>query len=421
VILATIGSKIHNIIECMNYFHRNNEKTESGANIVLSVKKKFSGKTIFCGPPHSGKSVFIANLIRYLPYDSYVRINANGDGEGTWSNNSDQDEVMRTRHKTGNTPADFARWTKRIRQVRSDIVLIDVGGRILEDKVPMFEAADCFVIISSDVSMVEAWRDFGESHGCRCLAIIESCLEGEEEICLDDGIIRARMSGLERGVCINDSKVLRAVAERLIEISGYRHEEVLDFYSIGKFLGCSTSWTTTKGETVECIHFPLEKAGQIQEYLSTLWHNSYSYKIMNLKVNWVGVIAAQCLCRGSLSNISFYDEWTDRYLRPCKLRVSNECTQGLDFSIEETDRSVFLKVGNPIDEINTDNFHQYILPEINEEKPLFLSGRFPVWFTVSILGSYSSSEQYFHQPGNHYICVKASDSTQLGKVVNEPF
>ena len=28
-------------------------------------------KIVFCGPPHSGKSVFVANLVEKLPTDDY--------------------------------------------------------------------------------------------------------------------------------------------------------------------------------------------------------------------------------------------------------------------------------------------------------------------------------------------------------------
>ena len=56
-------------------------------------------KIIFCGPPHSGKSVFIANLIDKLPSDAYTIIRACPDGEGTWSNNQNQNETSIVRKK----------------------------------------------------------------------------------------------------------------------------------------------------------------------------------------------------------------------------------------------------------------------------------------------------------------------------------
>ena len=51
-------------------------------------------KIVFCGPPHSGKSVFIANLIDKMPTDAYTIIRACPDGEGTWSNNKNQNETL---------------------------------------------------------------------------------------------------------------------------------------------------------------------------------------------------------------------------------------------------------------------------------------------------------------------------------------
>ena len=56
-------------------------------------------KIVFCGPPHSGKSVFINNLKENLPTDDCTIIRACPDGEGDWSNNKNQDEASRVRRK----------------------------------------------------------------------------------------------------------------------------------------------------------------------------------------------------------------------------------------------------------------------------------------------------------------------------------
>lgn len=54
-------------------------------------------KVVFCGPPYSGKSVFIANLIEKMPTDSHTIIRACPDGEGNWSNNEKQHETSLVR------------------------------------------------------------------------------------------------------------------------------------------------------------------------------------------------------------------------------------------------------------------------------------------------------------------------------------
>ena len=139
-------------------------------------------KTIICGPPHSGKSVFISNLVRLMPSEAFQRINANGDGEGTWSNNPNQTEVRSVRIKGTNTEKDFQFWKSLIESAVQQIVLVDIGGKLQEDKAPLFEACDSFIVVSSSEDMSK-WIRFGESHGCKCigtvLSIIDKC---EEEI-----------------------------------------------------------------------------------------------------------------------------------------------------------------------------------------------------------------------------------------------
>lgn len=56
-------------------------------------------KRVFCGPPHSGKGVFNANLIDKMPTDAYTIIKACPDGEGTWSNSQNQNETEIVRKK----------------------------------------------------------------------------------------------------------------------------------------------------------------------------------------------------------------------------------------------------------------------------------------------------------------------------------
>ena len=101
-------------------------------------------KTIVCGPPHSGKSVFISNLVRLMPSEAFQRINANGDGEGTWSNNPNQAEVQSVRIKGTNTEKDFLFWRGLIESAVQQIVLVDIGGKLQEDKAPLFDVCDSF-------------------------------------------------------------------------------------------------------------------------------------------------------------------------------------------------------------------------------------------------------------------------------------
>jgi ABC-type iron transport system FetAB ATPase subunit len=58
---------------------------------------------IVCGPPHSGKSVFLSNLQRLLPVEHHMLIFGAPDGEWHWSNEADQNLVCELRQKKGFT------------------------------------------------------------------------------------------------------------------------------------------------------------------------------------------------------------------------------------------------------------------------------------------------------------------------------
>lgn len=372
-------------------------------------------KTIICGPPHSGKSVLIANLIRFMPSDSYLRINANGDGEGSWSNNSDQQEIARVRKKSSNSADKFAIWTENIRCAFQDIVIIDIGGRLQEDKIPLFDASDSFVVLSSDPDMVAPWKEFGEAHGCRCLAIIESDLNGghDEILFRERGFIHARLSGLERGQFLFDSLVIRELADLIVRVSGYRRSVFLDFSKVGESIGCAFDWTTSDGVRVTHSHFRPDHGPLIYNYLHGLGLNNHRCKVFGLKANWVAAIASSVLWREN--QVLFFDDRTGLYrsIGPVK-KVPISCVADR-WIVEETEDYVKLSQSGYEVQSKSDN-DEFTIPIINEDKPLYLSGRFPMWVIASILISYSSASKFLFQPGNHFFCVEATDPSELGMI-----
>lgn len=374
-------------------------------------------KTIVCGPPHSGKSVLISNLVRLMPSDSFQRITANGDGEGTWSNNPNQEDVMAVRHKSSNSPQEFVNWKQRIETAIQDIVLIDIGGRLQDDKGPLFDAADSFIIVSSDPDMAPKWKSFGESHNCRCIAIIESSLTEQECIISTAPYLQARISGLERGNNLIGSIVLSALAECIVVDSCYKHTQIIDLYDVGKKLGCSKSWFTHTGVEVSNVFFTTDIAVALYDYLVDTYGSIGRYKLNGAKVNWVACIASTCLCSDNVSDISFYDEWTDTYINPAILEQSEDyCNSDLDISIKETETAILLSFVIKSVDLDANNFTNYKLPKIDTGKALYISGRFPNWFTVSVLKSYSNKEKYLHQPGIGYFCVESSNKKNLGSL-----
>ena len=350
-----------------------------------------------------------------MPTDSYLRVNANGDGEGSWSNNADQEEIAQARTKSSNTPDKFAVWTENIKRAFQDIVIIDIGGKLQEDKEPLFEAADSFVVLSSDKDMIAPWKAFGESHGCRCLAIIESDLgEGHDDIVLrETGFLHARISGLERGKFLFDSIVIKSLADLLVSASGYRRSVFLDFSKVGECIGCALEWTTSEGVRVTHSHFESKHGPLIRDYLLGLGLKNHRCKIFGLKANWVAAIASIVLWKEN--EVFLFDDRTGmfRAIKPIK-KVSAPYAAGR-WIFEENEDSVMLSQ-NGYEAQSMTVFDDLTIPVINENKPLYLSGRFPMWVIASILISYSSPSKFLFQPGNHFYCVDAEDSFELGKV-----
>ncbi len=176
-------------------------------------------KVIVCGPPHSGKSVFLSNLQRLLPTEHHMLIFGAPDGEWHWSNEADQKLVRELRAKKEFTDEWCDGILAAIASVEQRLVLVDTGGKRLPPNDRIFQSCDAFIVLSSSPEEREEWRRYGERFGCRCIAELDSVLHGECELypLADDGIIRGRITGLERGKTVA-SPVLEAVAERLRKV-----------------------------------------------------------------------------------------------------------------------------------------------------------------------------------------------------------
>jgi len=176
-------------------------------------------RVIVCGPPHSGKSVFLANLQRLLPVEHHMLIFGAPDGEWHWSNKANQVLVRETRQKRSFSDEWCDGILNAIARAEQRLVLVDTGGKRLSPNDRIFRECDAFIILSSSKEEIIEWRRFGEENGCECIAELDSALQGTDDVYSDagDGILRGRITGLERGQEI-DSPVLDAVAGKLREV-----------------------------------------------------------------------------------------------------------------------------------------------------------------------------------------------------------
>ncbi len=135
------------------------------------------------GPPHSGKSVFVAELYRQLlKLSNQVFLQrVCPDCEGMWSSEADP-AIVESIRKKGQFSEEFISETLRAvgqlrRNPRFSIVLLDLGGKRTAENAEILRRSDFLILLSSDLHEVDQWQQFAQSENCETIAVLESRLE----------------------------------------------------------------------------------------------------------------------------------------------------------------------------------------------------------------------------------------------------
>lgn len=135
------------------------------------------------GPPHSGKSVFLAELYRQLLQRQAAGIflqRVCPDGEGMWSNEADPAIVQQIRKKFAFTEEFVTLTLQTIEQLgrnpQLSLVLLDLGGkRTAENAEILRRSTDC-ILLAAQAEETADWQAFATAEGCSILATFQSCL-----------------------------------------------------------------------------------------------------------------------------------------------------------------------------------------------------------------------------------------------------
>lgn len=387
-------------------------------------------KIILCGPPHSGKSVFIANLIEKLPTDAYTIIRACPDGEGTWSNNKNQNETSIVRKKGKFTKKFIEDSCKSIDNQTNKIVLVDVGGIMSKENEQIFKHCDSFVVLSSDEKKKKEWLEFGQKQGLECVGCLDSSLEGEEKIYSRNPYLQGRIVGLERGELLENSQVINAITSDIVKKSKYNEKDkkdeknidgtIIDDTEFGFELGYGKEILTEDGIAIKKVRWD-EKAVPII-------HKTIGKKVMpgeQLKINGIRANFALCaICKSAkekgVKNISAYDIRLKKYvpIKDIPKKKGTKQTEGLSYKIIKNKENVFMDIDITKEQYSLEDYEKCILPQIEEEKNLYISGRMPLWLLASISNSYNAKNIFTFQPGKGFTCISSNEEKNLGKVVN---
>ena len=383
-------------------------------------------KTIICGPPHSGKSVFISNLMRELPTDSTVVIRGCPDGEGIWSNNKNQKVVNLVRKKGEFTP-EFVEDTCNAIDNQEDciiIILVDVGGKISEENEKIFSRCDSYIVISRDEESKLRWKEFADEKGLKCVALLDSKLEGKDEIYSIEPYINGRITGLERGKYKEDKTIIKKIVSEIVSRSNYKEKKkahadnVIDDTELGFELGYGTEEKTEKGDTIKKVYWKEKAVKEAREAVKEKIKGKDKIKLNGIRASFMATAISKEIKNNGISDIEIYDQRSAQYIpiKNIKQKRNLKKAEGLDYHIIESKKSIFLDVDLTKGKYTLEDYEKIILPKLDKNKSLYISGRLPLWLLTSITNSYDNKEIYTFQPGKGFTCIDSTDRDALGRI-----
>ena len=348
-------------------------------------------KIVFCGPPHSGKSVFIANLIDKLPTDAYTIIRACPDGEGTWSNNKNQNETSIVRKKGKFTKSFIDDACKAIDNQTNKIVLVDVGGVMSKENEQVFEHCDSFVVLSSDEQKKQDWLDFGEKQ--------------------NSSVINGLVSDI-----IKKSKYIEKTGNNINEHTG----TIIDDTELGFELGYGKEIYTEDGTPIKKVKWPESSLPEVYKSVQEKAVLDYPLLINGIRANFVLSTICKAAKNKGIKDIKSYDIRSKQYIpiRDLPMKKGIKQTEGLAYNIIENNENTFIDIDITKEQYSLEDYSKCVLPKIKEDKNIYLSGRMPLWLSASISNSYDSNKIFTFQPGKGFTCVSSRDANDLGTIVD---
>lgn len=390
-------------------------------------------KVIVCGPKHSGKSVFVANLKELLPRNGYFVFRAQVDGEGTWSNKCDQELAQKIRHK-GKFDETFMHYVldglKNVDQ-HIPLTLVDVGGIRSPENREIFKVCDYFIVVSSNEEETKEWMKFGIELGLKPLAVLKSELNGAETIESCEVPIRGIVSNLERGTYQLGSKLLGCIATELIKMIETRKEKkseernmngnavTITVDELANQLGkAKEKRTLPNGKDVEQVIWRGEDIVKVDEILRTMSANPGAYVLDGPAPAFLGVAFVHGLHPQGVS-------LNDPRLGPVGIAGRKPEGAGigknLKFSVKENGEFSFVEfevVGGTFDVADLDGVRP---PVVNTQKGVVISGRGPNWLVSSLaMGYHTARWVALWQPGSGAtVAMTHHPSRKLGDNISD--
>lgn len=294
----------------------------------------------------------------------------------------------------------------------------------------VFQHCDSFVVLSSNEQKKEEWLNFGQGLGLECIGCLDSSLEGQEEIYSRKPFFQGKIVGLERGEILEDSSVIKAIVSDIVQKSRYgeKLEEqshtfegtMLDDTELGFELGYGKKIYTEDGTPIKKVRWSENALPKIYQTISKRVNPNQPVKINGIRANFVLCGICKAVKQNGVKDISTYDIRTKSYIpiRDLPKKKGLKQTEGLSYNILENKENIFMDIDITKEQYSINDYEQCALPQIKEEKNLYLSGRMPLWLLSSISSSYDSSKVFTFQPGKGFTCVSSMNEKDLGVIVD---
>lgn len=386
-------------------------------------------KIVVCGPPHSGKSVFLTGLVGQLARSEYYLFRACPDGEGSWTYAHEGNSGLR---RKGKFNKDFVEWCARALHENhmAPIVLVDVGGVASEENKRIMAECDKAIIISSETAVIPVWRQFCVECGLEIVAELHSNYKDSSDTVSEesDKMVRGSVHYLERGEDVTKRPAIEAVGRLINKLLEKQQEDskmttmrMMTINSLAQQLGKEKiKKVLPNGKEITTI----EWTGEDLRSLSRLLHNDsaqYAGQCVDIDGGAPGFLVAALV----------------HELHPCDCRVNSpdgfipircESPSGdgkgdnLEFKVE--DRGDYLLVTcqqvDPAKPLDPTKLGEVAPPEVPMGSIVVLNGRMPHWLLSSLGMSYHGRTKAVaaHQPGaGATVFMTHSASVELGSII----
>lgn len=385
-------------------------------------------KVVVCGPPHSGKSVFIGGLCENLPRDQRYLFRACPDGEFTLMYQGNGAEQYRRKGKFTQEMVDW--YCQSLKSCKfAPIVLVDVGGIPSQEnrRILIEGGVSHALILAGDLGKVAEWQQFLDSCGAEVVAVIHSDYDGKSDDIVSDPMV---VHHLERGdESVSARPAILAVAEKILKLSSLSSKETsmsdnslqfapLTVSAIASAIGkVEAEKTLPNGRVVKGIDW----AGEDLPKIADLLHNLSAFMPECVDIDGAGpawlmsAIAHECHPRAVRLNSP------DGYVGVGCQKPSGS-GEGLAFTMKAgpggwTVVEYALDPSRPMSPSELDGIAP---PMVGLSDRVILSGRGPNWLMASLAMSYHGRCQACatFQPGvGSTVCWTHTAKVALGTLI----